>query len=508
MQRWAMTLSVAIFAVCQAMPRTASAADNSKEVAFKLYRDYAVIVHGSVGNLKDLNFLVDTGAVPTVLDKRIASRLHLDTHEGELSVLTKKLSAQRAIAPKVRIGPLQVNNLSVVVHDLSFAEQALGTRVDAMIGFDLLGESPFTIDYRRRKITFGPVDPSFAAISYRPGLPYVIVDLQIQQEKIAIVVDTGASDLVLFESGIRECRAAISTMHERTWSNMGGDVRVREAQLANAHLGNMPWGVRPVFVLANNGESISGVAGVLGTVALKAERVGFDPVRKVLAWEQTGDQSLPRTEVVSNPVDQERSNLLAVTRTPDFSTVTPISNINQLVTIREYNDAQLPETILSQAQNEAVRVFHRAGITVSLVECGTETGDPDSSPCRHPPGPANLVLRIVPRARPSGDSVFGIAFLSAEGTGAYSDVFYDSVEKLHTDWGASIPGVLGHVMAHEIGHLLLGSNAHSRSGIMSPKWHGEQLRGVAMGTLLFTPEQASAMRNRLFAAQHDSALSQ
>jgi hypothetical protein len=100
-------------------------------------------------------------------------------------------------------------------------------------------------------------------------------------------VDTGASDLVLFESGVRECRAAVTTKHERIWSNMGGDVRVKEAQLANAHLGRMPWGVRPVYILENNGESITGVAGVLGTVALKAERVGIDPQRKVLAWEQT-----------------------------------------------------------------------------------------------------------------------------------------------------------------------------------------------------------------------------
>jgi predicted aspartyl protease len=370
MQRWASTLALAVLAVCQAKPRTASAAVSSNEVAFKLYRDYAMIVRGSIGKLKDLNFLVDTGAVPSVLDKRIASQLHMDTHDGQLSVLTKKLSAQRAIAPEVRIGPLKVHSLSVVVQDLSFAEQALGIRVDAMIGFDFLGESPFTIDYRRRKLTFGPVDPSFASIPYRPGLPYVMVDLEVQQEKIAVVVDTGASDLVLFESGMRECRAAISTTRERTWSNMGGDVRVREAQLANAHLGSMPWGVRPAYILENNGESITGVAGVLGTVALKAERVGFDPERKVLAWEQSGDHGLPQTRFVSSLLDQNGSNLLAVTRTADLSNVTRISKINDLITIREYTDAYLSER-LERSQCESL--VNGSSSLMRQVNCATRT---------------------------------------------------------------------------------------------------------------------------------------
>ena len=64
----------------------------------------------------------------------------------------------------------------------------------------------------------------------------------------------------------------------------------------------------------------------------------------------------------------------------------------------------------------------------------------------------HLKLRIVPPDQKSSDDVFGIAFLSAEGTGAHGDVFYDSVEELE----------------YELGHLLLGSNAHSRLEIMRP----------------------------------------
>jgi hypothetical protein len=59
------------------------------------------------------------------------------------------------------------------------------------------------------------------------------------------------------------------------------------------------------------------------------------------------------------------------------------------------------------------------------------------------------------------------------------------------------PRVLGHVMAHELGHLLLGSNAHAEIGIMRPRWFGQQLRAVERGALFFSPEQALLMRNGL-----------
>jgi Zn-dependent peptidase ImmA (M78 family) len=61
----------------------------------------------------------------------------------------------------------------------------------------------------------------------------------------------------------------------------------------------------------------------------------------------------------------------------------------------------------------------------------------------------------------------------------------------------SEPRVLRHVMAHELGHLLLGSNAHAEIGIMRPRWFGQQLRAVERGALFFSPEQALLMRNGL-----------
>jgi len=255
------------------------------EVPFTLYRGYAIVVHGSIGGLKDLNLLIDTGAVPSVLDERIARKLHLKCEAEQLSVLTKKVQTARSVAHDIRIGPLKVRDFRVVVQDLSFASDALMTRVDAMIGFEVLGQFPFTIDYDSQKVIFGPIDPSFVSVPYHTGLPYVIVDLQIQGQEVAILVDTGASNLVLFESKVRECARSITLRDELIWSNMGGEMHVMEAELTEAYLGKMPWAGRVAYVLKNSGEGPSGLAGMLGTTALNARRIAFDPEHKVLAWD-------------------------------------------------------------------------------------------------------------------------------------------------------------------------------------------------------------------------------
>jgi Aspartyl protease len=130
------------------------------------------VARGSIGNLKNLNFLIDTGAVPAVLDERIARKLHLDTQGEQIDVFTKKLQTKQAIAPDVRLGPLHAGELRAAVLDLSFEREAVGTKVDAIVGYDLLGQGPFTIDYEARKITVGPIDPLLARIPYHPDFPF------------------------------------------------------------------------------------------------------------------------------------------------------------------------------------------------------------------------------------------------------------------------------------------------------------------------------------------------
>jgi predicted aspartyl protease len=276
----------AVLLACSLTPSAVFAADNPSEVPFKLYRGYAIVLRGSVGNVKNLNFLLDTGAVPSVLDQRVAQKLHLTGTIEKLSVFTQGVDAERAVAPNVQVGTLQAEALPVVIRDLSFVEEALGTRVDAMIGFDFLSQGPFTIDYETKKIVFGPINPSLSTVPYEAHPGYALVELKVRRQSFRLLVDTGASDLILFASAARNCQDAIKNKGTRAWSNMGGEIRVEHVQLKDAYLGAMPWGEQDVFILPDGVKPPAGLNGLLGMSSLKVRRVGFDPEQRIITWDR------------------------------------------------------------------------------------------------------------------------------------------------------------------------------------------------------------------------------
>ena len=163
-----------------------------------------------------------------------------------------------------------------------------------------------------------------------------------------------------------------------------------------------------------------------------------------------------------------------------------------------YNKAGVSSGILSHAEQDATRIFRISGLHAMWVECST--AEITRTDCNGLPQPGDVVLQIVHETRELKDDVFGAAFLGRDGTGQYTNVFYDRVNELHRDWNVSLADMLGHVMAHEVGHLLLGLNAHSISGIMRSHWDSAELKAAERGRLLFSAEQSRIMRERLATA--------
>jgi hypothetical protein len=169
------------------------------------------------------------------------------------------------------------------------------------------------------------------------------------------------------------------------------------------------------------------------------------------------------------------------------------------ITINVYNDAALEESTLRKAQEEATSILKRAGIEAEWINCKGPTPEQAPNACLLPMSQTHLAVSIVPFQMDGADSSLGVAFLAENQPGVYADVFYPSIERLVRDYGTSRSLVLGNVMAHEIGHLLLGIRSHSPIGIMRPHWCYQELDQVGKGTLQFTPTQAHAMQARLMA---------
>src|ERR1700730_16198969 len=77
----------------------------------KLYGGYTVVVQGSIADITNLNFLIDTGALPTVVDARIARKLSLSGNRQPLTVFSRQVGTERVVLPNVRIGPVHATGV-------------------------------------------------------------------------------------------------------------------------------------------------------------------------------------------------------------------------------------------------------------------------------------------------------------------------------------------------------------------------------------------------------------
>jgi hypothetical protein len=163
-----------------------------------------------------------------------------------------------------------------------------------------------------------------------------------------------------------------------------------------------------------------------------------------------------------------------------------------------------PELLVS-AEQDARRIFQLTGVETVWVTCLPKPENIEPNPC-YTVNATHLVLKILPHAI-SGhvrdrSNVLGDAIVDEKGVGYYAYVFYDRVQRVaheHRLRHALLSGVL----AHEIGHLLLGSKSHAISGIMSAHWNDEELRRISEGTMFFTPNQSRLMRDRVGSRQGD-----
>ncbi len=169
---------------------------------------------------------------------------------------------------------------------------------------------------------------------------------------------------------------------------------------------------------------------------------------------------------------------------------------NPTIKVQIYNYSQASPAILTGAEREAGRILRMAGLRAVWLECPVVPFTPGPrGHCEKAPEATDLRLRVLgaPLTNTFQDTVFGFAVHPV-----LASVYYESAARRakRDDAEFEAPIILGCAIAHELGHLLLGSNSHSDGGIMQPRWEPYQFRQLMMGTLLFTTAQSKLMREQ------------
>lgn len=159
--------------------------------------------------------------------------------------------------------------------------------------------------------------------------------------------------------------------------------------------------------------------------------------------------------------------------------------------IQVYDYANLEAGALGRFALVLREVLETTGVPVHVTVCrGSGTlADCTSSSARP------LMVRILAgtskvaanaRREPLGDS-----YADASG-GTLASVFVAAAREqaaANVDW---VP-VLSHAAAHEIGHLLLGVQAHAPRGLMKASWDRSDYLALSQKGLRFTPEQVRVL---------------
>ncbi|HEY6991101.1 MAG TPA: hypothetical protein VH369_22080 [Bryobacteraceae bacterium] len=178
----------------------------------------------------------------------------------------------------------------------------------------------------------------------------------------------------------------------------------------------------------------------------------------------------------------------------------------QNLTIRLYNLANVPAKTMDQASAVAGQMLAQAGVAVTW-----EAGSPDNlegrltdmSTSPTTTDTRNYLVASVVKDTPATFAPGALGYsLPLASQGAHAIVFYDRVEKLSL--GSRVgPGLrvgpvtgtlLGAAIAHEIGHVLLGSTEHSAQGIMKARWGLKEFQELACKDLRFASTDATRLQ--------------
>jgi hypothetical protein len=253
-------------------------------IRFELYGGYLMVASGSVGSIKGLHFLIDTGTSTTLLDSSIAQKLGLEGMPEDVDIVffDGAVEAVHTWAPSIELGPLRVFHRPVLVRDLSTLSDSLLVHLDGIVGLDVLGQSPFEVDYRNRRIHFGHIPhlPIAIPLSTEQGL--AIVDVEVNHATAHLLFDTGTPSLLIFRSKLPNFLLNLKEHRRKHDNKLKQNPQPERVSLPAFRLGEAEFPWQQAIVSESRDECGLDFDGVLSPAALRIDAFSVDLERGAL----------------------------------------------------------------------------------------------------------------------------------------------------------------------------------------------------------------------------------
>lgn len=98
---------------------------------------------------------------------------------------------------------------------------------------------------------------------------------------------------------------------------------------------------------------------------------------------------------------------------------------------------------------------------------------------------------------PTAISRYWVFALPFAASGVNATVYFDRVRLASTRSGVPLALLLAHAIAHEMGHVLLKTNRHTRSNLMAETWSRTEFQLMQQGALAFDESEKARILERL-----------
>jgi hypothetical protein len=174
-----------------------------------------------------------------------------------------------------------------------------------------------------------------------------------------------------------------------------------------------------------------------------------------------------------------------------------VSASSPIVVVRTYNTYGVAPGELQTAARTLHRLLSSVAIAIRWRTCRVAGQTPAADPCVDPVAANEVIVRLVESigAGQAESAALGDAYIDPVlKTGSLATIYVDRVEALSHAVDVDRGLLLGRAVAHEVGHLLLGSPLHSGFGLMRGFWSAQTIVENHTSDWVFTHDQGVVMQ--------------
>jgi predicted aspartyl protease len=251
-------------------------------IPFRLYNGNLIVVKATIGTIRNVNMILDTGTNRSIISKELASRLKMSEGSEPIETLNGTLQVKSLVLPDIQLGSFHAASLRVLVQDFATMESNLGMSIGGVVGLDILSAGPLTINYECKSVIFGSAATLRNSVPFASTEPFLTVRTTVNGQQVRLLLDSGTWELLLFRGRLHIAPNEAHVDQASSVSTTGGSARLSWLH-TNVSLGTSDLGVHKVAIA--DADADPDFDGLLGFAGMGFHSVSFDFERRLFSWE-------------------------------------------------------------------------------------------------------------------------------------------------------------------------------------------------------------------------------